>query len=165
MSLLQRKPLSDISNSGKPRLPETRKSQAGVRKPLSDISNSGKPRLPETRKRNKNQSKKLPILAEAEGSPESIDFHNHDECIKAKERSLMISTSEFLDFSDASAEPTSPLMTPEYRLIKSPLKIKSKPSPSPSPEPLWDWDDEGIFHLIESPLRLKPELLDIDHFI
>ncbi|OMO82983.1 hypothetical protein COLO4_22751 [Corchorus olitorius] len=130
--------LSDISNSGKPRLPETRKSQAGlsVRKPLSDISNSGKPRLPETRKKNKNQSKKLPILAEAEGSPEPIDCHNHDECIKAQQRSLMIRTSEFLDdFSNVSAEPMSPPCL----------------TPPPSPKPLWD-----VIHEHLSPLKIKP---------
>ncbi|OMO99839.1 hypothetical protein CCACVL1_03590 [Corchorus capsularis] len=134
---------------------------AGVRrKALSDITNSGKPnpRLQERRKKKKiHQSKKpLAILAEAEaeGSPEPIDCHNHDECIKAQQRSLMIRTSEFLDdFSNASAEPMSPPcltpppspkpllwdMIPEHL---SPLKIESLPSP----EPLYH---EVIFKLLQ----------------
>ena len=72
------------------------KVQGGGRKALSDISNSGKPRLQETTK--KNQTTKLGILAE--DPPEPIDIaeegflHNHEECIKAQRRSL--STDEFL---------------------------------------------------------------------
>ncbi|OMO68035.1 hypothetical protein CCACVL1_20122 [Corchorus capsularis] len=140
------------------------KSQAGVRKALSDISNSGKPRLQETAK--KNQTIKLGILAEDPPEPKDIAaegcLHNHNECIKAQRRSL--STREFLhileldDLSIASAKPTSPPRSFEPRempelLIEhlSPLKIKlSSTLDSPPPSPLFHWDDPS-FKLVESP--------------
>ncbi|OMP03943.1 hypothetical protein COLO4_10079 [Corchorus olitorius] len=144
------------------------KSLAGVRKPLSDISNSGKPRLQETSK--KNQTIKLGILAE-EGPPEPKDIaaegflHNHNECIKAQRRSL--STSEFLhileldDFDSAMSNKMKPMSPPrsfEPRdmpelLIEhlSPLKIKlSTTLDSPPPSPQFHWYDPS-FKLIESP--------------
>ncbi|OMO71801.1 hypothetical protein COLO4_28030 [Corchorus olitorius] len=161
------------------------KSQAGVRKALSDISNSGKPRLQETIK--KNQTIKLDILVESPPEPKDIAeegfLHNHNECIKAQRRSLR--TSEFLhileldDFSKQSAskdpamsnkmKPMSPPRSFEPRempelLIEhlSPLKTKlssTLDSAPPSPEPLhhqFHWDDPKYipsFKLIESPLH------------
>lgn len=57
----------------------TEKSHNGGRKALSDISNSGKPRVPEiTNKSNLKSSLCLSAIAEEE------IFHNHQECIKSQ---------------------------------------------------------------------------------
>ncbi|MBA0854838.1 hypothetical protein Goshw_005788 [Gossypium schwendimanii] len=157
------------------------KVQFGGRKALSDILNSGKPRLKETSK--KNQTSKLTILAENPSEPEDIAkegfLHNHDECIKAQKKA--ISTNEFLqilgleDFSKpASAKgirmpnemPMSPsryleakemseLLMEDWSPPKCKLSKKLNSAP-PSPEPLdhMRWEDPEFvpgFVLIGSP--------------
>ncbi|XVF37615.1 hypothetical protein REPUB_Repub20aG0024800 [Reevesia pubescens] len=168
---------SKNTNVSKP----SEKRQAGGRKALSDISNSGKPRLQETSK--KNQIAKLSILAEDSSQPEDISqegfLHNHEECIKAQRRA--ISTNEFLqilgldDFPKQSASakesPMSnkmmPMSPPRYfeqeEMTKLLIEDLSPPKPKlstkfnsapPSPEPLdyyLHWNDIPSFNLIESP--------------
>ncbi|KHF99151.1 putative dna primase large subunit [Gossypium arboreum] len=154
--------------------------QVGGRKALSDISNSGKPRLKETSK--KNQTSKLTILAENPSEPEDIAkegfLHNHDECIKAQKKA--ISTNGFLrilgleDFSKPESAkgtrmpnemPMSPsrylevkemseLLMEDWSPPKCKLSKKLNTAP-PSPEPLdhMRWDDPEFpgFVLIGSP--------------
>lgn len=67
------------------------KVQTGSRKPLSDISNSGKPNLQEASK--KNQNMKLGVVEEENLCPsggivEEQFLHNHQECIKARNRTM-----------------------------------------------------------------------------
>lgn len=66
------------------------KVQGGSRKALSDISNSGKPNLQEASK--KKQNTKLGVVEEEllcpSGVVEEQFLHNHQECIKARNRTM-----------------------------------------------------------------------------
>lgn len=95
------------------------KVQSGSRKALSDISNSGKPRLQESSKKNLNM--KLSVVAEEPLSPSAIAeeqfLHNHQECIKAQTKPMDL--DEFLktvgltnDFSKYLASPWAPPESP-----------------------------------------------------
>ncbi|KAB2093415.1 hypothetical protein ES319_A02G093100v1 [Gossypium barbadense] len=150
------------------------KVQVGGRKALSDISNSGKPRLKETSKLTilaENPSEPEDIAKEG-------FLHNHDECIKAQKKAIstneFLRILGLEDFSKPESAkgtrmpnemPMSPsrylevkemseLLMEDWSPRKCKLSKKLNTAP-PSPEPLdhMRWDDPEFpgFVLIGSP--------------
>ncbi|KAJ4833330.1 hypothetical protein Tsubulata_000546 [Turnera subulata] len=201
-----RRPLGDLSNSQKPSVNQTSifsfpdkgcsasqtaqdaskkkstskpsvKSRIAARKPLTDISNSAKPLLNE-------ESKKLNVRPVEPIHPDAIAeerfLHNHQECIKALNRSMDM--DEILrivglksDFRKQFATPYADPLPHKVKAESPPRRLElyemkedvvenqswkypDSPPPrrTPSPEHFMQWEDQDVeFKLMDSPELLK----------
>ncbi|KAL7003466.1 hypothetical protein U1Q18_004620 [Sarracenia purpurea var. burkii] len=105
------------------------KLQAGGRKALGDLTNSGKPHVHQTSK--KNLEKKLSAVVEENILPDDVAeerfLHNHQECIKAREKAMAMDMCYFLKTIGLDNDNSMQLASPPL----SPLSRKSTHESSP----------------------------------